>query len=313
MIVDVHYHLNITIPVGDHIPNLEWIAAEPLRAAKIIGKKVDTEALKQKGKRFWADRNGKKAIRIMDDAGIDFAIIFGLDNASNPDITKDLVVLQNKIVGDVAKNYSDRMIAFAAVDPRRPEALDILKQCFEEFGMKGLKYHGDFGFDPSGPESYKLLKYLEKNNGILLTHTGPLSPPSRNKFVDSMLLSDIGVNIPNLKIIAAHMGSINWRPWASLAAVQPNLYGDLAMWAPFAIGRFELFCRELRDLIDYAGVEKVLFGSDAPIYDIVLPVKDFIDVIKNLPKNAPKGIKFTEDEIDAILGGNAAKLLGLTE
>jgi len=88
--------------------------------------------------------------------------------------------------------------------------------------------------------------------------------------------------------------------------------GDLAMWGPFAFGKYELFCSELRDIIDYVGVEKVLFGSESPIYDIVLPVEDLIEKIKKLPEEAPKGIKFTKEEIDAILGGNAAKLLNLS-
>ncbi len=309
MIVDVHYHL-ITALSDERISD---IMVYPLQAAKIIGKKVDKEALTQKAKNFLVDKDGTKLIKTMDDAGIDFTIIVVVDNSSNPLFILDLVVLQNKIVGEVAKKHPDRLIAFAGVDPRRPEALDLLKQCFEEFDMSGLKYHPDHGYNPSGPESYKLLGYLEKKGGILLTHTGPLPPPSICKFADPMLLSDIADKFPKLKVIAAHLGLINWRPWASLAAVQPNLYGDLAMWAPYAIGRSELFCRELRNIIDYAGVEKVLFGSDGPIFDIVIPVKEWIKVIKNLPKNAPKGIKFTEDEVNAILGGNAAKLLGLTE
>jgi predicted TIM-barrel fold metal-dependent hydrolase len=53
-------------------------------------------------------------------------------------------------------------MAFCGVDPRRPEALNMLKQCFEEFNMKGLKYHPDNGFNPSSPQSYELLDYLEK-------------------------------------------------------------------------------------------------------------------------------------------------------
>ncbi|MFX1340803.1 MAG: amidohydrolase family protein, partial [Promethearchaeota archaeon] len=172
---------------------------------------------------------------------------------------------------------------------------------------------GDHGYSPIGAESYKLLDYLEKNNGVLLTHTGPLPPPSRPKFADPMLLSDIGVDFPKLRVITAHMGLINWRPWASLAAYQPSLYGDLAMWNPYAYGKFDLFCQELRNIIDFAGVEKILFGSDCPIYDVVLPVKDFIEIIKSLPKKAPKGITFTDEEINAILGDNAAKLLGLSK
>lgn len=84
------------------------------------------------------------------------------------------------------------------------------------------------------------------------------------------------------------------------------------MWGPYAFGKFELFCRELRDIIDYVGVDQVLFGSDSPIFDIVLPVEDLIEKIKKLPEGAPNGIRFTKEEIDAILGGNAARLLNLS-
>jgi hypothetical protein len=38
----------------------------------------------------------------------------------------------------------------------------MLKQSFEEFGVKGLKYHPDYGFDPSKPESYNLLEIVQE-------------------------------------------------------------------------------------------------------------------------------------------------------
>ncbi len=309
MIVDVHYHLIPYSLTSERLKMmLKFVRYE---FTKIMDVKANKDMLIQKAQQLWGDLDGSKLIKIMNESGIDFTVICNVDNAGIEGATVDKIQEINKIVGDIAKKHPDRVMALAGVDPRRPEALVMLKQCFEEFGMQGLKYHSDHGYDPGGSESYKLLDYLEKNNGVLLTHTGPLPPPSRPKFADPRLLSDIGVDFPNLKVIAAHMGLINWRPWASLAAHQPNLYGDLAMWNPFAYGKFELFCRELRDIIDYVGVEKILFGSDCPIYDVVLPVKDFIEIIKSLPKKAPKGIRFTDEEINAILGNNAAKLLEL--
>jgi predicted TIM-barrel fold metal-dependent hydrolase len=107
------------------------------------------------------------------------------------------------------------------------------------------------------------------------------------------------------------MGYINLRSWASLAAHQPNLCGDLAMWDTYAFGPYRLFCRELRDIIDFVGVEKVLFGTDDPIVKVIRNTKDWVRLIKDLPKNAPDGINFTKDEVDAILGNNAKKILGI--
>jgi predicted TIM-barrel fold metal-dependent hydrolase len=307
MIVDVHYHLIPMLP-DEMIPHM---LDDPIRALRIMGKDLDRDDLAKKASEKYADPTGEKLLASMDEAGIDFTCICAVDNAGNEILTSDLAMAQNEVVGQIAQQNPDRVLALAGVDPRRPTAPDMLKQCFEEFGMKGLKYHADYGYDPAGPESYKLLEIVQENDGVLLTHTGPLGPPSRAKYTDPMMLSDLAVDFPDLKVIAAHMGQINWRPWAALASLQPNLYGDLAMWDAFAFGRYELFCRELRDIIDYAGVSKILFGTDNPIFGIIIPTKEWIQLIKDLPTNAPAGIKFTDEEVNAILGGNAASLLGL--
>lgn len=218
----------------------------------------------------------------------------------------------NRLVGHIARKYPGRVVALAGVDPRRPEARDMLTECFQEFGVKGLKYHPDYGYDPAGAESYKLLEVLAENNGILLTHKGSLMPPFRCKFADPMLLADVAVDFPDLKVIAAHMGGINWRGWASLAAHQPNLYGDLAMWDAYAFGHDDLFCRELRDLLDCAGASKVLFGTDNPIFNTVEATRKWIQLIRDLPNRAPQPIAFSEDELNPFLGNNAASVLSLT-
>ena len=307
MIVDVHYHMIPMMPEE----MIEGVLEDPIRMLRIMGRKVDLPALLEKARAMWGDPEGDKLIASMEEEGVDFTVICAVDNADNEVFTPELVEWQNKTVAEVARKHPDRVMALAGVDPRRENAPDLLRQAFEEFGMSGLKYHADYGYDPCGPESYRLLEIVQKNNGILLTHTSPLRPPSRAKFADPSLLADIGVDFPDLKVIAAHMGMIDWRPWAALATHHPNLYGDLAMWDVYAFGRYELFCRELRDLIDFVGVEKVLFATDNPIAQVVRTTRDWIALIRDLPTNAPSGIRFTEEEVDAILGGNAVSLLGI--
>ncbi|MBI5116589.1 amidohydrolase family protein [Candidatus Poribacteria bacterium] len=307
MIVDMHYHLIPMLPEE----MVEHLVEDPMRTAKIMGKKIDKAALVKKASEIYADPTGERLIASMEDSGIDFTCICAVDNAENELLTLELAQMQNQVIGGIAQRFPDKVMALAGIDPRRPNAPDMMKRCFEEFGMRGLKYHPDSGYDPSGVQSYKLLEIVQKNGGVLLTHTGPLAPPSRCKYTDPMLLSDLAVDFPDLKVVAAHMGQMNWRPWAALASHQPNLYGDLAMWDAFAFGHYELFCRELRDLLDYAGDSKVLFGTDNPIFSIVIPTRDWIQLIRDLPTNSPAGIKFTRQEVDGILGGNAAAMLGL--
>ena len=140
MIVDVHYHL---IPYSMSAERLNMLLEEPLRIAKIMGISVHKETLIQRAQQLWGDLDGTKMIKIMNESGIDFTIICNVDNSGIEGATVDMVQEINKRVGNVAKTYPDRVMALAGVDPRRPEAFDMLKQCFEEFGMQGLKYHGD--------------------------------------------------------------------------------------------------------------------------------------------------------------------------
>jgi predicted TIM-barrel fold metal-dependent hydrolase len=307
MIVDVHYHLmpKVNEAIVTHL------AGHVARAAEIMKKPIDVKEVIAKGLETWGDPTGERLLGIMEEAGVDVTVICMVDDARVARVTVEGIQRANRLVGDIAARYPDRVLALAGVDPRRPEAPDMMKQCFEEFGVRGVKYHPDYGYDPSGPESYRVLEVLAENKGILLTHTGPLPPPSRCKFADPVLLADLAVDFPELKIIAAHMGAVNWRAWAGLAAQQPNLYGDLAMWDACAFGHYELFCRELRDIIDFVGVSKVLFGTDNPIYNTVEPTRNWVQRIKDLPRNTPEGIAFTEEEVEAILGGNAAAIFGL--
>jgi uncharacterized protein len=309
MIIDTHYHL---MPVVTE-EMAASMAKYAMGAARIMGKRITPEAIIKKALETWADPTGERLIALMDEAGIDLTVICMVDHAGIPQLTPERIQKANRIVGDVARRYPKRVMALAGVDPRRTEAPDMLKRCFDEFGVRGLKYHPDYGYDPVSPESYKVLEVLADRKGILLTHTGPLPPTSRCKFAEPRLLADLAVDFPELKVIAAHMGAIEWRSWANLAAHQPNLYGDLAMWDVHAFGHYELFCRELRDILDYAGSNKVLFGTDNPIYNTIEPTRNWIRLLKDLPANAPQGIKFTEEEVTAILGGNAAKILGLDQ
>ncbi len=96
-----------------------------------------------------------------------------------------------------------------------------------------------------------------------------------------------------------------------MARIHPNLYGDLAGFQTLARRDYRRFCQILRSYIDVAGVKKILWATDDPVYNIMIPTKEYVKIIRNLPQNAPDGITFTEEEVNAILGENARRVLGL--
>ena len=308
MVIDVHYHFMPTMS--------EQAAAGMVRAmaqaARKMGMNPDPAAMLKTAAETWGDPQCSRLIDRMDEGGIDTTVAVMVDDYSNPKYLREKLVAANKLLADAAAKHPGRIVALAGLDPRRPEAPEMARQYLEEFGMKGIKYHPDSGYHPAGPESYRVFEVLAKNRGILLTHTSPLMPPARAGLAEAMLLADIAVDFPEITIIAAHMGGyINWRPWASLASVQPTMYGDLAMWDILAFSHYELFCRELRTAIDLVGVGKILFGSDAPVQTLLHPIADWVRTIRELPEKAPVGIRFTREEVEKILGGNARAILKL--
>ncbi len=307
MIIDSHYHYMTAMSEKGAAEMVQLIFHE----AKKLGMNPDYQTLLKTAAQTWGDPQANRLIEGMDEAGIDITVAVNVDNIQIKQFTPERMQTQNWMLGEAVRRHPGRIIGLAGIDPRRPEAAEMARTCLTDYGLRGIKYHPDHGFDPAGAESYKVLEILARHKGVLLSHTGPLLPKGRCKFADPMMLSDIAVDFPEIKVIAAHMGGyINWRPWASLAAFQSTLYGDLAVWDTLACKNYSLFCHQLREAIDLAGPSKILFGSDAPVQTLLYPMKTMIQFIRDLPQKAPAGIHFTEAEVDLILGGNALALFG---
>ena len=176
--------------------------------------------------------------------------------------------------------------------------------------MKGLKWHPDDGYYPNSEAAYAVLEVASELGVPLLTHTGPLSR-SRAKYSHPIHLDDVAVDFPNLNIIAAHMGDIFWRDWAALAKYKRNIYGDLAMWQLTAESKPHLFRRYLREILDITGPGQVLFATDAPGFEPHVSSRRWLEIIKALATESDDGIEFSDEEVAAILGGNAARIFKL--
>ena len=71
----------------------------------------------------------------LDAAGIDKAVISGEDVTTRAGST----IVSNEEVKKLVDIYPDRLIGFAGVDPKRPDAVEVLEKAFTELGLKGLK------------------------------------------------------------------------------------------------------------------------------------------------------------------------------
>ncbi|MFT3864389.1 MAG: amidohydrolase family protein [Solirubrobacterales bacterium] len=106
---------------------------------------------------------------------------------------------------------------------------------------------------------------------------------------------------PGLPLVLAHLGGAAWREVAELAAAFPSARFDLSeivSWSGHARGAPTP--TELSALIRDIGAERVLMGSDYPWYE----PGDVVAAVEALPG-------LDDEERAAVLGGNAAGLLGL--
>lgn len=306
MIIDVHYHL-VRWPADENVarPMVERLLVDPVRLG--ISKTIDEVTPIYRD--YMDDVKCDKLVKRMDGSGIDITAICVVDNVDRGLDNKSIMHI-NEICSEAAANHPRRIIALAGIDPRRPDAPALFRQCVEEFNMKGLKWHPDHGYYPNSEESYAVLGVANELRVPLLTHCSPLAQ-SRSKYAHPIHLDDIALDFPNIDIIAAHMGLLWWRDWVALAQAKKNICGDLAGWQIIAESKPHLFRRYLREILDILGPDQVLFASDGPIMEPHVSNRRWVEIIKGLTTEDADGIKFRDEEIQAILGGNAARIFKL--
>ncbi|WP_043628947.1 amidohydrolase family protein [Nonomuraea candida] len=211
--------------------------------------------------------------------------------------------IRNEEVAAACAEHADVLIPFAGVDPWRGRSgVRLARRLVEEHGVRGFKFHPSLqGFAPNDRVAYPLYEAIEELGVPALFHTGqtgigagvPGGGGIRLKYSDPMLVDDVAVDFPELRIILAHP-SFPWQDEAlAVATHKPHVHIDLSGWSP------KYFPPQL---IRYANTllkDKVLFGSDYPLITPDRWLADFAELdIK--PEVRP-----------LILKHNAARLLGL--
>ncbi len=310
MIIDAHTH----IIKQDWLPDKWWDELSEFAAHALKDAGITKEVIREAMLPTFEDPEGTTIIREMDSAGINRSLIFPLDYENPLGASKASIEEQNKGYAYLQERYSDRLIAFASVDPRRANACELLEKFVKEWKMKGLKLHPSCGFYPNGKETYRLLeKASELGLKAIIFHTGQIVSPLYSKYCDPIYLDDLLVDFPHLTIMAAHM-SFGWcHQLFHMGATKLNLVTDFSGWQPVAKSHYPHFCKTLREALDEFGSDRVLFGTDGPYLRATMPDKDYVQLIKDLPTKAPDGIEFTQEEVDAILGGNAQRIFEISE
>jgi len=306
LIVDVHYHF-MRLPADENVAR--DMMGRMLVDVERAGVETSPDEIMPIYRDIMDDIECDKLVKRMDESGIDVTAVIMMDNVDFG-FDNERVMRVNEYCATAAAKHPGRLISMAGIDPRRPDAPALFRRCIEELKMNGLKWHPDNGYYPNSKEAYAVLEVANELGVPLLTHCSPLSG-SRAKYAHPIHLDDIALDFPNVDIIAAHSGGMWWREWAALAHSKKNICGDLAMWQLHAVAKPDYFRRYLREMLDIVGSEQVLFSTDGPVFEPIVSNQRWVEIIKSLINEGSDGIRFSSEEVEAILGGNAARIFKL--
>ena len=179
----------------------------------------------------------------------------------------DQPVSLNDEVAKLASAHPEKLIAFCGVMPDEPHPGGEVWRCVTELGMKGVKILPVLQrHPPNHRKYYPVYEAAQALRVPISVHMGThFLPYSRLVNSQPLLLEDVAMDFPDLKIICAHLG----HPWIedtiALVRKAPNLYTDISgLMLPDHRRTFSLVYRGLVLAYEYGVLDKVLFGSDYP-------------------------------------------------
>lgn len=180
--------------------------------------------------------------------------------------------------------------------------IEVLSQC----GIKGATFNSSWqGFDMDRPDMMGIYRALAKAGLFAMFHVGTESLPFANHHTTQRTILNIVMAVPELKVVAAHMGV--GTEYAALSEYEgiPNVWIDLAYMPEHISLLRTLSADELKHLIMLAlekvGPDRVLYGSDYPWTDPGSHIAFY------------QQLGLSPEIMDDIYFSNAARLLGISD
>src|SRR5690554_6007884 len=232
-------------------------------------------------KLFLNDQGGSQLIRQMDDAGIDKSVVLIVDD--NEFLGRCGLSLSEsyQLHAELLAKHPDRFVIFAGYHPGRgKKGMDLLTKGIEEFGFKGVKLYPPYGFRLDAKELAVAYEYCDKVGLPILIHTGFSLNGLENENAEPDALGAIADKYPNINFVLAHAGYKLNNPTISSLLEKKNIYADISGFQ--TILNIENGKDTLRLIFNDSYNDKILFGSDWPINNIMKPLSDQIAILRQV-------------------------------
>ncbi|MGH8259531.1 MAG: amidohydrolase family protein [Steroidobacteraceae bacterium] len=322
-VIDIHAHL--AVPAADNV-----LRPHAAQAAAFTFSSPDSDAVNRElFARIGAKLHSIEAhLRDMDALGIDIQAISPLPGqliyAAPPDVARDAARLTNDGIAAAVAQHPERLVGMGLVPLQVPElAVAEMRRCVRELGLRGIEIPSHVAGRELSETAFRPVLAAAEALGVVLflhplgaSHGERLRDHYLNNVLGNPIDSTIAVahlifdgvleQLPGLKVCVAHGGGYASHYWGRLdhawrvradcrrhISKPPSEYLRRLYFDTLVFDR-----AQLQFLLSTYGADHLCLGTDYP-FDM----------------SEPDPIRFHEElstpDRDAILGGTAARLLGL--
>jgi len=208
----------------------------------------------------WGGKSVDEFIDMMDDSGVDIVMLPSLKMRS---YQRKVMIVDNSVeeIADIVNQKPDRFKGLYGINPfKKMDGVSELEKAITNHGFVGAHLHA-YGFErPINDRDYWpfYAKCVELDVPVVMQvgHSAESMPSSLAR---PILLDDIALYFPELRIVGGHTG---W-PWVeemiAMAWKHPNVYIGTSMHLP------KYWDTSLMSFLNSSrGIGKVLFGTDYP-------------------------------------------------
>lgn len=248
----------------------------------------------------------------MDKLGISRAIVLGVDHGLDGDLNSRNV--SDQFVHEFCSQSPDRLFGIGSIHPDRGSAIEsITNTMYDDYGLYGIKLYPHAGFyvdDPLLDPAYDISQTKSK---VIFMHAGIKAHSfQRMKFNNPILIDEVAVKYPHLKIVICHCGY----PWVDEAILISRSNGNVWLDLTF-LETIQNFTHEpvietvARKVVNQIGCDKVIWGSEGADLGLNLYPDAGLDRIKQSLDNI-LNLSFLDTECkEKILCKNLERLLEL--